>query len=203
MFFFLVKYIEDGIYQVVPKVFKRGSKVFAKYLDGNNYPAEIIAKNRSYNVLNEILRNLQLDLPKVIVDSKVSKRSEEKGILIEAMKHPILVLSDVHINSYDNADPQKMKHTEFLSTDSVHDQIALIEDIPTIQNECQLLQNPSPPIQSEVLSLEDCLPLITVVQDIATNLNESPVFTNEGQSSQTKISSAQDSVPLVTCKYCK
>ncbi|KAK9875933.1 hypothetical protein WA026_011036 [Henosepilachna vigintioctopunctata] len=203
MVFFLVKYIEDGIYQVVPKVFRRGSKVCAKYLDGCIYPSEIIAKNHSHNVLDQILRNLQLDLPKVIVGDKFFRCSEEKDSLqdeITLVENIQTIPDDIKVveNEIQSIKPEALSLEGCLPlvTDSFQDEITLLENIQTISDDIKIVEHEIQSIKTEALSLED-LPLVTVVRDIVINQDESPVVPNQGQSSHTQILSTQDSVPLV------
>lgn len=84
MEYYLVKYVEDGILQVVSKVLRKKRSVKAKYLDGRYYDAEIIAGNCSRSLLEEILWNLNRGLPVVFLKREnfvdvISPRCVDRG----------------------------------------------------------------------------------------------------------------------------
>lgn len=78
---YLVKY-EDDVLQVVPRVVKAKSYIKAKYHDGYYYNVEILANNASRKLLEQILKNLQEGLPRVVLKNEkldfgtLSSRSE-------------------------------------------------------------------------------------------------------------------------------
>lgn len=82
MFWYLVRYTCDGIFQVVSKVLKRKSSLKARYYDGHYYDIEIIAKHSSCETLKEICQNIEAHLPIVILTQK----ELQKGIISHITK---------------------------------------------------------------------------------------------------------------------
>lgn len=63
--FILVRYIEDGILQVVPNIKKRGKSLMARYYDGQYYEVDILARNSSRILLENICTNMEMNVPVV------------------------------------------------------------------------------------------------------------------------------------------
>lgn len=65
--YMLVRYIEDGILQVVPNVVKRKHAFMAKYYDGRYYAVDIILRNSSRLLLENICANMNMNVPTIIL----------------------------------------------------------------------------------------------------------------------------------------
>lgn len=72
----MVQYVEDGIFQVASNVKKRRNTLMAKYYDGRYYEVKIITRNPSQILLEDICRNLQANVPLLILSRYSADKCE-------------------------------------------------------------------------------------------------------------------------------